>query len=133
MAKPPSEILLQAYQKHRGVPENHVLLAIAKQVLLPQEEVLFWLKHLDSANSNRKKAAKKAAEKRKASHAKSKQVSADQHLYLCHTCNRDEPPDEGEDEDIEWVACDSCPEWHNTVCVELATFKPKRWLCTSCK
>ena len=44
-AKPPSEILLEAHKKWKGIPDNSALLAIAKEALLPPEDVRLWLKH----------------------------------------------------------------------------------------
>lgn len=60
-ATPPSEVLLEAYQKWKGILDSQALLCIAKDVLLPPEEVLFWMKHLDNVKSNRQRGARKAA------------------------------------------------------------------------
>lgn len=43
--RPPSEVLVEAHPKWNGIPENPALLSIAKEVLLPSEEVLFWFKY----------------------------------------------------------------------------------------
>lgn len=131
--RPPSEVLLEAHQKWNGIPENPALLSIAKEVLLPSEEVLFWFKHLENVKSNRKRGAMKAAAKRRESQTKSKQTAD---LDVCRTCNREEPPNVGGDNDdlqnIEWVACDSCAQWHHIVCVQV-TILSNNWYCTSCK
>ena len=58
-AKPPSEILLEAHKKWKGIPNNSALLAIAKEALLPPEEVCLWLKHLENVACNRKRGQRK--------------------------------------------------------------------------
>ena len=46
-----------------------------------------------------------------------------------------EPPigeddnDEGDEQMIEWVACDSCAEWHHIACVEMENIS--KWTYTS--
>ena len=53
------------------------------------------------------------------------------------TCNSEEPPlgedsiDEDDEQMIEWVACDSCAQWHHVACVEIRSIS--RWTCTSLK
>ena len=49
-AKPPSEILLEAHKKWKGIAENSGL-AIAKEALLPPEDRL-WLKDLEDVECN---------------------------------------------------------------------------------
>ena len=58
-AKPPSEILLEAHKKWKGIPDNSALLAIAKEALFPPEEVCLWLKHLENVACNRKRGQRK--------------------------------------------------------------------------
>ena len=99
------------------------------------EEVHLWLKHLEDVACNRKWGAKKAAAKRREGWTNLRQRT-DMSNVSC-TCNSDEPPfaednnDEDDDQLIEWVACDSCAEWHHIACVEINNI-PK-WPCTSCK
>ena len=59
-AKPPSDILLEANKKWKGIPDNSALLAIAKEALPPPEEVRLWLKHFEDVACNRDRGGKKS-------------------------------------------------------------------------
>lgn len=134
-AKPPSEILLEAHKKWKGIPDNSAVLAIAKEALLPPEEVRLWLKHLEDVACNRKRGAKKAAAKRQERQTNLRQRTDASNV--CHTCNSEEPPlaeddnDEDDEQMIDWVACNSCAQWHHIACVEIESIS--KWTCTSCK
>lgn len=39
--------------------------------------------------------------------------------------------DEDDEQMIEWVACDSCAQWHHNACVEIESIS--KWTCASCK
>lgn len=134
-AKPPSEILLEAHKKWKGIPDNSAVLAIAKEALLPPEEVRLWLKHSEDVACNRKRGAKKAAAKRRERQTNLRQRTDASNV--CHTCNSEEPPlaeddnDEDDEQMIDWVACNSCTQWHHIACVEIESIS--KWTCTSCK
>ena len=98
-AKPPSEILLEAHKKWYEIPDNSSLLAIAKEALLPPEEVCLWLKHLEDVACNRKRGAKKAAAKRRERRTNLRQRT--DMSNVCHTCNSEAPPLAEDDNDTD--------------------------------
>jgi hypothetical protein len=88
---------------------------IAKQVLLPTEEVNIWLKHLETVSNNRKKGAQKAAQTRKAKSTSTEQPNTD--IVYCGNCG--EVYEEETEEIQNWIACDVCSNWFHWMCVGL--------------
>ena len=103
-----------------------------------------WFDHLSNIHENRKRGVEKAARTRKAKsksqsktvRAKSKKQQPTEQLVttqpqeVCSACLAEEPPGE---EDIDWIACDSCADWFHAICVGLCNENvPDQWQCSSC-
>ena len=132
--EPPSQVILDEYNRHHDIPDESKLLEIAGKVLLPFVETKIWFDHLKTVEENRKKGVAKAAATRRAK--KSKEVSETDKAKrprqcpknklddgsLCQTCNLEEPPDVT-DSVFDWICCDSCLVWHHMICVGLALYR----------
>ena len=88
-AKPPSEIFLEAHNKWKGIPDNSAVLAIAKETLLPLEEVCLRLRHLEDVACNCNRGVKKAVTKWRECQTNWRQKT--DMSSVCHTCNIEEP------------------------------------------
>ena len=89
---PPSAIIENAFKANAN---------LAKETLLPTEEVTLWLEHLKLVAENRKRGAEKAAQTRRAK----KQVSQEE-FYFCGVCGT---VYEDETDEVErWIACGNC-------------------------
>ena len=143
-AETPSTIILREFNRHHVIPEEGRLSEIAQEVLLSYEEVKMWFDHLSNIHENRKRGVEKAARTRKAKsksqsktvRAKSKKQQPTEQLVttqpkeVCSSCLAEEPPGE---EDIDWIACDSCADWFHAICVGLCNENvPDQWQCSSC-
>ncbi len=134
-AMPPSLVILEAFKKNKGVPDEAIVQELSKQVLLPVDEVIMWLNHLKTVKNNRIKGAKKAAATRK--RKKIDHIDKDtetNHEEVCHACRLDEPPpNDGElaIETVLWIGCETCSRWFHTLCVNIETL-PDEWHCPDC-
>ena len=120
---PPSAVIENAFKsKADADPES-----LAKETLLPTEEVVLWLEHLKRVSENRKRGAEKAAQARKVK----KQVSESEtnQFYFCGVCGS---VYEDETDEIEsWIACDKCSTWFHWSCVNI-TLEPSSFVCSHC-
>ena len=81
MTNPPSQLIKEAFSALKGQsPSDDYLRKVARQCLLPTEEVHIWFDHLAEVQKNRKRGAEKAAATRrlKKQQAAAQQVSAQQ-------------------------------------------------------
>ena len=110
---------------------------VAKNTLLPQQDVRMWLKHLEQIDYNRKRGAAKAAltRRQRQTTRKAKATSsgsvAVQNSYCCGVCGGiyKEETDEAEF----WVGCDNCDNWYHGVCISIEPeSEPDKYFCSSC-
>ena len=122
--EPPSSIIQGVFKRFRttAISDDGQL---AKQVLLPTEEVNIWLKHLETVSNNRKKGAQKAAQTRRAKATPAEQEPNNADIVYCgEIC-------EEETEEVQnWIACDVCSNWFHWMCVGLA--EPELFSCNNC-
>ena len=74
MSQPPSH-LLKDFLSNNPEPTEEMIKNIAKETLLPVEEVKMWLDHLRTIDNNPKRGAAKAAETRRCKRAQEKESS----------------------------------------------------------
>lgn len=79
IAAPPSQIIKEFLQAIARPPLESEIATLSQSVLLPEQEVKFWIEHLETVSRNRKRGAVKAAATRQA-----KQVEK----YFCGVCSR---------------------------------------------
>ena len=97
---PPSIVIEKAFKSGHCVEDE-----LAKEVLLPSNEVNMWIEHLKAVAENRKKGAAKAAKTRRANQ---RQASGETE-ESCGVCG---DKYQEETEEIEyWIACDRCCKW----------------------
>ena len=157
--QPPSEVILAIYRAHKCVPSEVIIQQVARNVLLPSEEVKFWFVHLHQTHENRRKGAQKAAqtrreksqnqtnrgkrsrkEKEKTNKRKQRKTSRnasdeddDDENVLCVVCDLHDPLQNTTDKMVSWVQCDGCLSWRHIGCTELEENNvPDRWLCMRC-
>jgi hypothetical protein len=118
---PPSAVIENTFKTKTDIdPES-----LAKETLLPREEVILWLEHLKLVSENRKRGAEKAAQTRRAK----KQVSQSE-FYFCGVCGS---VYEDETDEVErWIACDNCSTWYHWTCVNV-TLEPSSFVCAHCE
>ena len=117
---PPSSVISRAYKDAQlDVTE------LARVVMLPEEEVDIWLKHLQTVSDNRKRGASKAAETRRHN-----TDVKDNQLYFCGVCGGDYEEETEETEN--WIGCDECNAWFHWVCVNIYS-EPASSLCINCE
>jgi hypothetical protein len=137
-AVPPSQVLAKVFKDSVGFPTDELINATAKKVLLKPENVRIWFQHLQTVEANRKKGAKKAAATRKAkARDKVTRKKTDGEVLrdsdddeVCNCCYSFNPPD-GIDQNVDWVACDTCALWYHACCVEFENTS-NIWSCNSC-
>lgn len=151
---PPSKTILEEFNHSCEVPEESKLLEISEKVLLSHDETEMWFKHLKNVHENRKKGVAKAIETRKAKKmqqqlankdkdrtkekgkkAKKKNNQEEEESEVCCTCNLEVPCGlEDEQEEIDWISCDSCACWHHMICVGIIVTDgvPHYWQCLNC-
>ena len=153
--EPPSQVILNEFNRCHQVPEESELIKVAEKVLLPYQETKIWFEHLKTVAENRKKGVAKAAATRKARKQKEKFAQKESERQtskvkgnespsariptsieegVCCTCNMNEPLDMQRDE-VDWICCDSCISWHHMICVGILTsdeFTCEQWLCPNC-
>ncbi|CAB4038415.1 Chromatin modification-related YNG2 [Paramuricea clavata] len=131
ICKPPSQVILESFKTNKGIPDENAVEALSKQVLLPVDEVMMWLKHLKTVQENRVEGARKAAATRKNNRPT---VREEEKEDQCYVCNMEEPPnfDGDDDESIDWIECDACANWFHAFCVDLTGILPDLWHCPSC-
>ena len=123
MKKPPSFRLKEAYDKLKTQPNASDINDIAKEVLLPPDEVKIWFDHLEEVARNRKRGAIKAAITRQQKKSG---------LYYCGVCQL--PYKDITDEVEDWIECDSCSKWFHYQCVGITSQDvPEQFLCTTCR
>ena len=128
MKEPPSSVLKTFYTnlKGREATESEVE-GIAKKVLLPTGEVLIWLDHLKTVETNRKRGAMKAAETRRNKKLQNRQTEEDK--YYCGVCNGVYGEDQGE----YWVGCEECNSWFHGDCINInPDNEPDQYFCSAC-
>ena len=94
-----------------------------------------WFNHLETVQENRAKGAKKAAATRKKKKAADRVEKANQR-NMCHVCEQDEPPDNGDEigtKSVLWIGCDTCLRWFHVVCVSFTGPLPSEWHCPTCR
>lgn len=102
----------------------------AKAVLLPTEEVGFWIDHLNTVAENRRRGAAKAAETRRRKQQALSRTSEPE--VFCGTCETKYEP---EMPNIEfWICCDMCNKWYCCLC-ELLSSPPttEEYKCLKCQ
>lgn len=134
--KPPSQVILESFKTNKGIPNDRIVETLSKQVLLPIDEVMMWLKHLKNVQQNRAKGAQKAAatrKKNKNANIVNEDVESNQE-DVCYACRQDEPPDTEElgTETITWIGCETCARWFHTLCVDMTETVPDEWCCPVC-
>ncbi len=122
--EPPSLVLKQWFNKLKGKePCATAIDAVAEKVLLPPEEVQFWLEHLKTVAENRKQGAKKAAATRRTSN---KSVSSE---YYCSVCSQ-KFLEETEEPEL-WIQCERCDAWLHWDCAGILE-EPEHFFCYPC-
>uniref|UniRef100_A0A1X7SE16 PHD-type domain-containing protein n=1 Tax=Amphimedon queenslandica TaxID=400682 RepID=A0A1X7SE16_AMPQE len=119
---PPSSVIERAYRSG-----NVALNALAKEVLLPVDEVEMWLNHLKLVSDNRKRGAAKAAATRKSK--RNARQQEEEVVVRCGVCCviYEEETDEVE----RWIGCDFCSTWFHWECVNIVV-EPDSFKCTLC-
>ena len=130
MTQPPSNMIKDFYSFLEGRdPADEQLEKITKQTLLPVE-VVMWLDHLKTVDSNRKRGAAKAAETRRLKRC-SKSAETSGNLYSCGICGA-VYCDETEEPEY-WIDCDSCDSWFHGTCINVTPdSEPEKYFCNSC-
>ena len=144
MCKPPSAIIKEGFMALKGQsPSDTFIRNMAKQCLLPSEEVEIWVEHLSEVQRNRKRGAQKAAETRKRKREQKKAASvlslppastedegsSSAEVVLCAICGN---PYEDLTEDVEnWICCEKCESWFHFNCAGIIV-EPSTFLCCNC-
>ncbi len=117
---------------------------VAKETLLPIDEVHMWLDHLKTIDTNRKRGAAKAAETRRRKRetlktatttaepttAEPTTVEQEEETYYCGVCqliygDSDEPEF--------WVGCEKCDAWFHGSCINISPDnEPDEYFCYAC-
>ena len=116
----PSSVISRAYKDAQSD-----ITELARVVMLPDEEVDIWLKHLRTVSDNCKHGASKAAESR---HHKTD--VKDNPMYFCGVCGGDYEEETEETEN--WIECDKCNARFHWVCVNIYS-EPASFLCINCE
>lgn len=120
---PPSIVLKDYFTSQTSIPDIEVQ-RIAKEVLLPIEDVSFWVEHLRSITENRKRGAAKAAETRRKKREKDS-------LCYCGKCGK--LYNESTDVVELWIGCDRCSLWFCGACENLSCPPDTDlYICTTC-
>lgn len=106
MRKPPTQLLKEAFDKHKGKPPSgDKCSTVARNCLLKEEEVAMWSEHLATVQRNQKQGAEKAA----ATWRQRKQPSNQSELETDCSCSICGEEYEDETDEIQnWIACDHC-------------------------
>ena len=65
MAKPPSQIIKEAFTELNGELRDEDIRRLSRTTLLPPEEVEMWIEHLTTIKRNRKRGAEKLHDNRR--------------------------------------------------------------------
>ena len=140
---PPSCKILDAFNLQREIPDKQTICEVAKDILLPEQEVTFWIEHVNQIHLNRKSGAEKAAKTRMEKRhevenvGRRKRTSSKQGCgessddTSCATCSMVDPTGEEEDSPVLWISCDGCCFWHHLDCLGLEK-APEKWICLQC-
>ena len=120
MSTPPAQAIKEFLQHLGRQPLETEVRTLAQSVLLSEQDVKFWIAHLEAVSQNRKRGAAKAAANRKKKQSQ---------LYNCGICKK--PYIDQTDEVENWVQCDKCDQWCHFDCAGL-TEEPKEFLCQKC-
>ena len=125
MIKPPSQLLKEAFEQLGGRdPSEDFVEGIAKATLLPSNEVLIWIDHLKTIQTNLKRGAEKAAATRR--------MKKNRNLPPVH-CVCGEEYAEHTDEVQHWIGCDICDNWFHCHCVDIDPHSiPESFVCVKC-
>ena len=128
VAIPPSVVLKKFFKDLKGSSATEEMIeTVAKKVLLPAEEVRFWLEHLSTVAENRRRGATKAAETRR---RKQQSASNTDDHYFCGTCGTVYQP---EMPNIEfWISCDFCFKWYCCTCELHSPPTTEHYKCLEC-
>ena len=122
----PSCFLRSKFKESKGEFSNAFGVTCAESALLPVENVLIWLKHLQTVATNRQRGAAKAAVTRK-----SRKTSKSTDQTFCGTCGCQY----ADEMDIDfWIGCDNCNLWFCCVCENLCEPPPAgtQYTCVHC-
>ena len=129
MARPPSQIIKEAFEGLPGYPPSEQL--CAKQTLLSPDGVLQWMNHLHMVKENRRRGAAQAAltrRQKKAATDKPKQWDSSYYCGVCHS-----PYQEFTNSIEQWIGCDICDSWYHFVCVGIDPLTvPDQFKCEDC-
>ena len=126
--KPPSTIIKEVFIGLNGqAPSETFFENLAKQCLLPTEEVKIWVEHLSQVQRNRQRGAQKAAATRKQKKAAQKSLSVT--AVLCAVCG--EPYEEFTEDVQKWICCEKCDRWLHFNCAGIVT-EPDTYICHKC-
>ena len=114
VCEPPSQKLLKLYKSVKSSASTEIVEAKAKEVLLPVNDVSFWMEHLQTIHQNHQEGARKAAEARQKKKAvvANKSQTTEYHCGICNYLYEEET-----DEEEIWIACDQCQLWFYVGCV----------------
>lgn len=117
---PPSLVLKQFFNELKGEEASAAAVnEVAQRVLLPPEEVQFWLQHLTTVADNRKRGAEKAAATR----------SRKSRACYCTVCGQ-KFVEETEEPEL-WIQCEKCNAWLHYDCAGIEE-EPEHFFCRSC-
>ena len=123
MAKPPSHTLKEAFSELNGRElSDEDIRRLSKSTLLPPDEVVMWIEHLQTIQNNRRSAEKAAATRQ--------QKKANEKHYFC-ICG--EEYTDLTNEVQHWIGCDTCSCWFHCHCVGVQPDSiPDTYLCSKC-
>ena len=127
----PSTVIAATLKSCRGTMPDDQMKELARKVLLPTEEVRWYIEHLETVQENRKKGARKAAETR----ARKKQQKSQgdcENSIKCGVCSKDWQVETEEVED--WIQCEKCEKWYHWQCQNIfGSVAPEEFVCTKCQ
>lgn len=98
-------------------------LEVAKRKKEREERKQLKMEEKKNKTSGKRPAVKKVQE----------QPEVEEDTELCECCKRREP--EGEEEDVEWVECDTCEKWFHVICLgvtDIAELGDSYFVCANC-
>ena len=123
MAKPPSHTLKEAFRELNGRElSDEDIRRLSKSTLLPPDEVVVWIEHLQTIQNNRRRGAEKAAATRQQKKANEKhyfRICSEEYTDLTYEVQH-------------WIGCDTCSCWFHCHCVGVPDSTPDTYLCSKC-